>query len=123
MLNNNINSELLRCRIYRLLFLLFLSVFAVSPIADAYTNSLCSSTCNFNDSNDIISIDDLNLDDDYNSCHVLIHEAALDHALLQQAPSIDGPAGHITTKQLPLNDRCSSQHTSLASSDPSPPVI
>jgi hypothetical protein len=104
MLNNNINSDLLRCRIYRLLFLLFLAAFAVSPIVDSYLDSFCSSSVYLNDLNDAdspVSINELNL-----------NELAL-----------IGPECHIIKIEVPLITQISSQDCSLLSSDPSPPVI
>src|SRR3990172_5614982 len=73
MLKNSINCKLLQCRVYRLLFLLFLAFFVISPIADAYTDSLCPSLSFFNDLNDAdspVSINDLKLNDALSSLDV-----------------------------------------------------
>jgi hypothetical protein len=117
---------LFQCGIYRLLFLLFLAVFAVSPVVDAYVDSLCPSSACFNDLDDSdssISTDDLKLNDARKFLHAFNRASRQDrdnHALFLSALAKDDSAGQITGPQLPTNDRCSSQRCSLASADPSP---
>jgi hypothetical protein len=129
MLNHNINCDLLLCRIYRLLFILLLAVFAQSPIADAYQDNFCFPSVLFNDLNDVdspVSINDLKLDDARKSLQALNRASKQNQdnrARLQRALARCCSAGRITKPQLPANDNCSSQRCSLASSDPSPPVI
>ncbi len=129
MLKNCINCDLLQCRIYRLLFLLFLVFFALSPVADAYADSLCPELVFFNDLNDSdspVSINDLKLNNSLKALYAMNLASKQNHdnhALFLSALAKDGSAGRITGPQLPANDRCSSQRCSLASADPSPPVI
>jgi hypothetical protein len=129
MLKNSINCELLQCRIYRLLFLFFLAVVSISPIADAYTDSLSSATDFYNDlydSDSPVSINDLKLNDALNSLNALKRSSAQcrdNSALLPDDLATDRPVGRTIKHDLPANDTCSSPHYSFASSDPSPPVI
>ncbi len=126
---NNLGCNMLWCKIYRSLFVLFLSVFAISPIVDAYTDSSCSPPVFFNDLDDSdspVSINDLKLNGARKSLQALNRVSRQKHdnrSLLQPTSLKDSPAGRITRPQLPANDKCSSQRCSLASSDPSPPVI
>jgi len=129
MLNNSQNCALLRCRIYKYLFLLFLVIFAISPIVDAFSDSLCSSSVFFNDLNDSnspVSINDLNLNDACESLQAQNRASKQNHdirALLLRDMAINGLSGSSTRSQLRAYDRCSSQQCSLVSSDPSPPII
>ena len=128
MLKNSINNnELPRCRIYRLLFLLFLAVFFISPIVDAYQDSFCPSTILFNDLYDEdspVSIDELNLNDALNSHHAL--KSASEQYYYYNDQTLASAKGHpskcITKSQISANDIKSSQCCPSLSSDPSPPV-
>jgi hypothetical protein len=104
MLKNSTNSNSLQGRIYRLLFLLCLAVFAISPIVDAYSDSFCSSAVLLNDLNDSDS-------------PVSINELKLN------ALATDRPEDQIITIEVPLRAQKSSQNCPLFSSDPSPPII
>jgi hypothetical protein len=128
MLKNSINGKLFQCGIYRLLFLLILAVFAVSPVVDAYVDSLCPSPVCFNDLDDSdspVSINDLKLNDARKSPHALNRASKQNQdnlARLQRALATGCSAGRIAKPQLPVHDNCFSQPCSLASSDPSPPI-
>ncbi|MCK9419798.1 MAG: hypothetical protein M0R70_10515 [Nitrospirae bacterium] len=128
MLKNSMNCDVRQCRVYRLLFLLFLTVFAIAPLADAYTDSLCPSPVFFDDLIDSdlpVSINDLKLNDALNSLHALksASERKLDdHALLVEALAIDGTACHIIRRDVQLCALKIFQACPPLSSDPSPPV-
>ncbi len=130
MVKNNITCDSQKCLICRMLFLVFLAFFALSPIADAYADSLCSSRVFFNDLNDSdspVSINDMKLNDVRKSLHAFNRASRQNHedpALSLHALSAVGcRASRITKPQLSANDNCYSQRCFLASSDPSPPVI
>ncbi|MCK9418337.1 MAG: hypothetical protein M0R70_03045 [Nitrospirae bacterium] len=126
MINNVISFD---CQLRMKCRLLFLAVFAISPIVDAYADSLCSSHAIFNDLNDEdspVSMNDLKLNDARKAIQSLNRASRQNHdtrALLLCSPATDGPAGRITRPQLPAKDSCSFQRCSLASSGCSPPVI
>ena len=128
-------SSLISCRLqwrrtHRLLFLVFLAVFATAPILDAYLDSVSScSPVDYqesNDSNDPVVINDLksavtrNLRFASNRSSKWFRD---DQTRARLVSRINGPAGSIIKPQLPANDSCSSQRCSFVSSDPSPPVI
>lgn len=122
MVNNIIGCNMLWSRRRRLLFLLFLALFAISSIADPYTDSLFSSPGNFNgqnNSNYLIANNDL--DDDYDPCLLSIHAAEHYYESLHHSSEIDSPEC-IIKKEFPLLALISSQTCPPLSSDPSPPV-
>jgi hypothetical protein len=128
MLKSILGCNMQLCRIRTLRFLLFLFVFAISPVVDACVDSLCPPLV-FNDPDNSDSptsiINDLKLNDARKSLHALNRASKQnqnDLALSLRALAAVGPAGRITKPQLAANDKCSSQRCSLASSDPSPPV-
>ncbi len=128
MVNNIPGCNKLWCKIYRLLFLLFLAVFAIAPVADAYVDSLCPPPYlnDLNDADSPVGINDLKLNDARQSLLALALASRQNHdnrALFLCTLATDGPASRIIKPQLPPNDTCSSQRCSLVSSDPSPPVI
>jgi hypothetical protein len=129
MVNNFPGCNMLWCKIYRSLFLLFLAFFAISPIVDAYADSSCSPVVFFNDLNDSDSPDSINnlkLNDARKSLPALNRASKQkndNRSRLQPTSLKDGQAGRLTGPQLPAKDNCSSQRCSLASSDSSPPVI
>jgi hypothetical protein len=129
MLNINTHYDVLWFRRSRLLFLLFLAFFAISPIADAYTDSLCSSPVLFNELNDAdspVSINDLKLNDALDSLHAFNSTAKQnpdDLALSLHALAKDGPACQITRTESSVFAVKSSQCCPPLSSDPSPPVV
>lgn len=126
---NILNRDLLQCRIYRLLFLLFLAVFAISPITGAYTDSLCSSPVLFSDLNDAdspVGIDDLKLDDALKSLHTLklaSRQNHDNHALSPLAVAKDYLACQSIRSDHSVITLKSSQSCPLLSSDPSPPAV
>lgn len=128
MLNDNLKCDSPRCRLCRLLFLACLAFFALSPVADAYSDSLCSPLIFINgqnDSDDQIITDELNLNDDHSSIHAIKSaEYALPHyhALLQASLKY-GPAFRIEKMQISANNIKSSQICPPVSSDLAPPVI
>jgi hypothetical protein len=127
MLRDNLTCDSQKYWICRLL-LLCLVFFALSPIADAYTDSLCPSLVFFNDLYDEdspVSINDLKLNDALNSLHVLkraFKQKPDIHALLLDALAIDGPACHLIKREIQLLTLTSSQSCPPLFSDPSPPV-
>jgi hypothetical protein len=112
----------------RLLFLLFLAFFAISPIADAYTDSLCSSPVLFSELNDAdspVSINDLKLNDALNSLHASNSTARQNHddrALSLRSLANNGRACEVTKTEESLFTLKSSQCCPPLSSDPSPPA-
>lgn len=109
-----------------MLFLAFLAFFALSPIADAYTDSLCSPLVFLNgqnDEDDPIITDELDLNDIINCIHAVKALETQQHDELLQALIQYGPACRIEKKQISPNDIKSSQICSPVSSDLSPPVI
>jgi hypothetical protein len=122
---NNIYYSVPPGRTYRLLFLVFLAFFAISPIADAYCDSLCSSLFVFNDLNDADDpdiINDLKLHDDCNSRPARKRASELHHDQTRTLPK-DDPAGRVINIQRSANDLKSSQCCPPVSSDLSPPRI
>jgi len=128
MLNHNINCDLLLCRIFRLLFILLLALFAQSPIADAYQDNFCSPSVftDLNDADSPVSInDDLKLDNALNSLRASILASTQTHdnsTLSLRALATNGPRGQIK-REVPLRAQKTSQIRLPLSSDPSPPVI
>jgi hypothetical protein len=129
MVNNIPGCNILLRKIYRLLFLVFLAVFTISPIVDAYSDSLSSSLVFFNDLNDSdspVSIYDLKLNHARKSLHALRQASNHYHNALTlslRASLKDEPVCHIIKIQISANDIKSSQTCPPLSSDPSPPVI
>jgi len=116
-------------RINRLLFLLLLAVFALSPVLDAYLDSLYCSPGVYqyiNDSDDPIYNDNLKRRDVCN--HGLVSKRSSkqrdnDQTLGHRVLRINGSQGRISKPQLLANGSWSSQRYSFVSSDPSPPVV
>jgi hypothetical protein len=129
MISNVISLDLSVSMKYRLVYLLFLAVFAISPIADAYSDSLCSPPVFLNDLDDSdspVSINELKLNDTRKSLHALKtlkHASRHYHARMQQALIHGCPACQIIKIQISANDVKSSQNCPPLASDPSPPVI
>lgn len=130
MLKFNLYRDFLRCRRsgFLFLFLLTLAAFAISPIADAYTDSLSSSLCEINDqidSTDVIICYDVKIKAKHNSLsavkrtdqHSLGELSRLRRTLLE-----DSPAHRSAEREFPFFAIKSSQICPPLSSDPSPPV-
>jgi hypothetical protein len=104
-----------------------LALFALSPIADIYSDSLCSPlvflNCQ-NDADDPVITDELNLLDNLNSIHAIkaSEKASQNYHALLQASIKYGPACRIEKNQISANDIKSSQICVPVSSDLSPPV-
>lgn len=128
MLKDNLTCNSQKCWICRLLFLVFLAVFALSPIADAYADSLCSPFFFLDGQNvpdDPIITDELNLNDNLSSIQTIkTSEKALQHyqAFLRASIKYGQPC-RIEKIQISTNDIKSSQIYSPVSSDLSPPAI
>jgi len=118
-----------QCKIHRLFFLLLLVLFAISPIADAYADSYCSSRGDFNDlndSDDTVVINNLKLNGVRKPLHAFKHASKLphdDHTLFLRTSPQDGPVGRITKREIPFFAIKSSQICPPFSSDPSPPPV
>jgi hypothetical protein len=127
MLKNNItNSELFQCRLYKLIFLLFLVVYSQSPIADAYNDSFCSFTVLFNDLNDAdspVCTNNLKLNDVSKSYRTLKSSSKRHPDEKKIALPNDSPLGNTTKPIVSAFDIKSSQCCPPLSSDPSPPVV
>ena len=125
MISNVISFD---CQLRMKCRLLFLAVFAISPIVDAYADSLCSAQAIFNDLNDEdspISMNDLKLKDALKAIQSLNRASRQNNdtrALFLQALAKNSLAGSITGTQIPANDNSPSQRCSLASSGSSPPI-
>ncbi len=125
MLKNSINCDLLQCRVYRPLFL---AVFALSPIVDAYSDSLCSPLVFLNgqnDADDPVITQELNLNDNLISIQAKKDSKKVSrhyHALLQ-TPIEYVPACGIDKIQLSANIIKASQICSPISSGLSPPAV
>jgi hypothetical protein len=113
----------------RLLFLILLAIFAQSPIADAYSDSLCSSPIDYNEQNDPsdgVVTSELNLNDSRKCINVLkaSKQASKDYqASLQQHLIQDDPTSHLKQESILVTDLKSSQIYPPVSSDSSPPAI
>ena len=119
MRKDNLTGDSQKRWICRVLFLVFLAFFALSPVADAYSDSLCSPLVFLNgqnDSDDPVVTNELKLDN-LKSIHAIKKSKITSphyHALL--------PAS-IENIQISANNIKSSQICPPLSSDPSPPVI
>lgn len=117
---NEHNSTSLMGGIYRVLFLLFLVVFLVYPIADARSDAYPDY---FNDANVVND-----MEDDHNSFHAL-NPLSQDHhanliSLLSLNLLIDGSMCHVERKETQVFDLKSSHACfPLLSSDVSPPSV
>jgi hypothetical protein len=111
-----------------MLFLMFLAFFVLSPIADAYADSLCSPLVFLNgqnDEDDPIITDELDLNDIFNCIHTvkISENSPQQNRELLQASIKFGPACRIEKIQISANDLKSSQICPPVSSDLAPPVI
>jgi hypothetical protein len=128
MLKDNITCASQKCWICRLIFLACLAFFVLSPIADAYSDSLCPPLVFLNgqnDADDPVITAELNLSDNVNSVHAIKASGNISqnyHAFLQ-ASIKHVPICLIENIQLSANNIKSSQICQPLSSDPSPPVI
>ena len=132
MLMINIHSDMLQCRIYKLLFLLFLAVFTIYPIIDVYAECVTPSPIFFNDLNttgsddDIDSIHELNLNDTKKHLYANKNSkyATQQHqAHLQLASIKDGSSCPTDKIQTSTHTVKSHQSYPPASSDSSPPAV
>lgn len=129
MLKDYLTCGLQKCWMRRLLFLFFLAIFAQSPIADAYTDSLSSSLVVYNDQNDPsdpVVTSELSLNDNRKCIAELKASKQLskDYQLSLLRVSIqDQPACHIMQISISATDLKFSQICPPVSSDLSPPVI
>jgi hypothetical protein len=128
MLKDNLTCDSQKGWICKLLFAMFLAYFAQSPIADAYTDSLCSPLF-FLDyqsaTDDPVVTDELNLNNKIKSIptiKTLENSSSHYHELLQALIKYR-PASCIEEIQISANNIKSSQIFPPLSSDPSPPVI
>jgi len=129
MLNHNLHDDLFQCRIYRLLFLLFLAFFATYPLVEAYSDYACLphdffKDINDSDSDDIVAIDELNnIRKSFHELKSSKHVSRAYRAGLQQASIKDALKSHVIKIQHSAHDIKSSQIYPPISSDLSPPVI
>lgn len=128
MLKDNVTCDSQKCWTCRMLFLVFLAFFTLSPFADAYSDSLCTPLVFFNgqnDSDDPVITNELNLKDNRKSRHAEKASANVFqnyHAFLQ-ASIKQRTACRIDKTQISANNIKSSQICPPLSSDHSPPVI
>lgn len=120
--------DLPKCWICRLLFLALLAFFALSPFADAYSDSLCSPFVFLNgqfDSDDPVITDELNLTDALSPIHTIktSEKVSQDYHALLQASIKYGPACFIEVVQISTYNIKSSQVCPPVISDLPPPVI
>jgi hypothetical protein len=117
MLKFDVYSELLKHQICRILFLLFLSCFAIYPILDAFADSLNSSLVENN-------IDDDSVGDD-NAFHVFKDPSQNYHAtgivLFHQTSTTCHPVLHNFDRLIAFVVK-TIQTCPTSSSDPSPPL-
>jgi hypothetical protein len=129
MLKVNLTDGLQKSWMCRLLFLVFLAIFAQSPIADAYSDSLCSSPIDYNEQNDPsdpVVTSELNLNNNRKCVNDLkaSKQASKDYqAFLKWVLIQDESACHITQMSISATDVKSSQIYPPVSSDTSPPVV
>jgi hypothetical protein len=123
MLKNNINRALCQCGIYRLLFLLFLAVFFIYPIADA---AFDAQTDYLDHSSAINDIDDDYSGDNHDAFYVLKHASQNYHAagtaLFHQPSAACDPVIHIFDRKISATVVKTSQTSPTLASDPSPPL-
>jgi hypothetical protein len=129
MLKDNLTYGLQKSWMCRLLFLVFLAIFAQSPVADAYSDSLCSSPVDYNEQNDPsdpVVTSELNLNNNRQCINDLKaskqaskdYQASLQRHLIQYEPTCP-----IKQVSLSAADLKSSQIYPPVSSDSSPPVV
>jgi hypothetical protein len=129
MLKNNLTYGLQKCWMCKLLFLIFLAIFAQSPIADAYSDSLSSSPVVYNDQNDPsdpVVTSELNLNNNrkcINDLKASRQESKDYQASLHRHLIRDEPACHFVQVSISEIDLKSSQIYSPLSSDSSPPLV
>ena len=130
MLKNNLTYGLQKSWMFRLLFLIFLAIFAQSPIADAYTDALCSSPVDYNEQNDPsdpVVTSELNLNNNRQCINDLkaSKQASKDYqASLQRHLIKDEPTCRIMqVSTISATDVKSSQIYPPVSSDSSPPLV
>jgi hypothetical protein len=129
MLKDNLTYGLQKFWMCRLLFLVFLEIFAQSPIADAYSDSLCSSLVvngDLGDPSDGVVTSELNLNGSRKCINDLkaSKQASKDYqAFLQRVLIQDEPACHIMQVSISATYLKSSQIYPPVSSDSSPPVV
>jgi len=129
MLKDNLTYGLNKYWMSRLLFLVLLAIFAQSPIADAYTDSLCSSPVDYNEQNDPsdpVVTSELNINNNRKCINDLkaSRQASKDYQVSLRRHLIQiEPACHIMRISISASDLKSSQICPPVSSDSSPPVI
>jgi len=127
MLKDNLTYGLQKYWMCRLLFLALLAIFSQSPIADAYSDSLCSTPVDYNEQNDPsdpVVTSELNLNNNRKCINDLkvSKQASKDYqAYLHRHLIHDEPACHFV--QISATDLKSSQIYPPVSSDTSPPVV
>lgn len=128
MLKDNLTCDSRKCLICRIMFLLFLAFFALSPIADAYADSLFSPHFNLhgqNEQEDPVVTDKLNLKDDLSSNQkrkTSVNISRRNHTLLLASLKYE-IACRIEKIQISAYDIKSSQMYPPVSSALPPPVI
>jgi hypothetical protein len=124
MLKFNGYCDFLLCRIFRILFLLFLAVFIIYPIANATFDAHADY---LNHSSVINDMDDDYGGDKHYTFHVFKHASEDYHAtcitLFRQVLGINDPAYYIANRERSTPVIKSSRTYPPLSSDPSPPVI
>jgi hypothetical protein len=129
MLKDNLLYGLQKSLMCRLIFLVLLAIFAQAPIADAYTDSLCSSPIVYNDLSDPsdgVVTSELNLNENRKCINDLkaSKQASKDYQAALKRVSIKvEPACHIMQESISAADLKSSQIYPPVSSDLSPPAV
>jgi len=129
MLKVSLTYGLQKSWICRLLFLILLAIFAQSPIADAYVDSLCYSPNDYNEQNDPsdpVVTSELNLNHNRQCIDDLkaSKQASKDYqASLQRHLPKAEPTSRMQVSTISAIDLKSSQICPPVSSDSSPPAI
>jgi len=130
-----VNSVLLRCRIYRLPFLLCIAVFTICPFTDAYSDYQNLSNEKLDQDADYAgSVSEVDTSDDRpstNNFHInktnilTFGHSALNIGIdsIQNTSLSDNPYYQFTGIIIPINGKTSNLTYPPLSSDPSPPVI
>ena len=116
-MKNNLYCNLSRCRILRILFLLFVVLFTFYPILDAYANSINNSPVNMDMADDSFDASEL-LSHGYHASN-----APIINLLLLTSALIENPFCLISQREFPSNAIKPHQSCSPLSSDLAPPLV
>jgi hypothetical protein len=117
MLKHNQYCHLLQCRTYRLLFFLFLVLFTIYPILDAYADSFS----NCSPANLDVADDSLYTSEHISRGHQTSH-TSFNGLFLPASSIIENSSFTILEREIPINEIKSHQSCPPLSSDLSPPL-